>query len=162
MDEICAICQRDMSDNKYTLPECGHAFHLDCLMMWFRSPREYRQDFGSCPMCRTLPANPIGWSTLKGRCRLLKRLAQKKTAHPELKKAAKRLSETVTKKNEAVKAHAEYRRRPEVKIIRKEDKRLGNHKWRMRTLVRKREHELAAFDPIGALSEAFLWKNSVV
>ena len=80
MNDICAICQRDMSDNTYTLPECGHAFHLDCLMMWFRSPREYRQDFGSCPMCRTLPVNSIGWSTLKGRCRLLKRLAKKKNS----------------------------------------------------------------------------------
>ena len=162
MNDICAICQHDMSDNVYTLPECNHSFHLDCIIMWWRSPREYRQDFGDCPMCRSLPTNPIGWSTLKGRCRLLKRLAKKKTAHPELKKAAERLMVVVKKRNQAIKDLAEYRRRPEVKKIRNEDRKLSNYKWKMRSLVRKREHELSAFDPIGALSESFLWKNSVV
>ena len=68
----------------------------------------------------------------------------------------------VKKRNQAIKDLAEYRRRPEVKKIRNEDRKLSNYKWKMRSLVRKREHELSAFDPIGALSESFLWKNSVV
>ena len=49
-----------------------------------------------------------------------------------------------------------------VKEIKKKDRELSEYRWKKKCAVRKREYELAAFDPIGALSEAFLWKNSVV
>ena len=48
----CSICFLEMSDETtiHRLPECGHAFHINCIMQWFRS----KQD--TCPLCRTHPS----------------------------------------------------------------------------------------------------------
>tara|TARA_Y100000748_G_C15420866_1_gene459286 strand:+ start:320 stop:952 length:633 start_codon:yes stop_codon:yes gene_type:complete len=48
----CSICFLEMSDETtiHRLPECGHAFHVNCIMQWFRS----KQD--TCPLCRTHPS----------------------------------------------------------------------------------------------------------
>lgn len=46
----CAICLGALAERPvYTLDECGHTFHADCIMRWFRS----KQDM--CPLCRRLP-----------------------------------------------------------------------------------------------------------
>lgn len=41
----CAICTDTLGDSPFTL-ECGHLFHVDCIVAWFRSGKS------SCPMCR--------------------------------------------------------------------------------------------------------------
>ena len=47
----CAICLLEMDESSgYKLPECGHRFHANCIISWFRSKHE------SCPLCRTHPA----------------------------------------------------------------------------------------------------------
>ena len=49
MQDNCGICQYpvDTSDTRqiYTLKECNHAFHTDCIISWFRT-RNNR-----CPLC---------------------------------------------------------------------------------------------------------------
>lgn len=36
-------------DGMYTLPQCGHTFHTDCIMTWFRSHQT------RCPLCNHNP-----------------------------------------------------------------------------------------------------------
>jgi hypothetical protein len=42
--ELCAICWERMDDEVARL-ECGHEFHLDCLLEWWKRDE-------SCPYCR--------------------------------------------------------------------------------------------------------------
>ena len=92
----------------------------------------------------------------------MKRLAKKKTAHPELKKSYNRYAKAKKIWKDATKDLMVYRKLPEVKTILKNDRQLSNKRWAKRTKVRKTEDELASFDPIGALSESNLWENNVV
>jgi hypothetical protein len=39
----------DDGADKYTLPSCGHTFHTDCIMTWFRSHQT------RCPLCNHSP-----------------------------------------------------------------------------------------------------------
>ena len=158
MSEVCAVCLEDISENSYTIPECCHRFHLDCIILWWRSPREYHGTYGDCPICRQPANNPYRWVKAHGRVRLLKRLAKKKTVHPDLKKAAVRLKKADAEYKLAKKEHLDFRRIPHVKDIRSKDRILSNIKWSKLRKMGKRENELAAFDPIGALSESFLWE----
>ncbi len=41
----CSICLDDEGE-LYTLPDCQHKFHVDCIMTWFRSGKN------TCPLCK--------------------------------------------------------------------------------------------------------------
>lgn len=46
-EECCPICKEETTETeKYTIPECNHWFHTDCIMAW------YRHGNNKCPMCR--------------------------------------------------------------------------------------------------------------
>ena len=46
-DIMCPICHiEDMNENNsYTIKECSHKFHIDCIISWLRT------DHANCPMC---------------------------------------------------------------------------------------------------------------
>ncbi|KAI9182496.1 hypothetical protein LWI28_025923 [Acer negundo] len=48
----CAVCLSEFEENEKgrVLPKCNHAFHVDCIDMWF-------QTHSSCPLCRA-PVQP--------------------------------------------------------------------------------------------------------
>jgi hypothetical protein len=51
--EACGICLEQLHSGdavKYRL-QCGHEFHTDCIICWFR-----RRNVSSCPICRDDPA----------------------------------------------------------------------------------------------------------
>jgi predicted amidophosphoribosyltransferase len=49
-DSICPICREELkSSPTYTLPNCQHKFHTNCIITWFRSGHS------SCPNCRDSP-----------------------------------------------------------------------------------------------------------
>jgi hypothetical protein len=47
----CSICLDNMIDENfiYTIPECNHKFHTNCIIEWFRT------EHGNCPLCRGTP-----------------------------------------------------------------------------------------------------------
>ena len=42
---MCPICHENNDLPKFTLPECQHEFHCECIMHWFRAGNT------RCPMC---------------------------------------------------------------------------------------------------------------
>jgi len=51
VDNICVVCLEDLGDNYKNL-QCGHNFHYDCILEWFRKSKE-----GTCPCCLDVPEN---------------------------------------------------------------------------------------------------------
>ena len=54
-DEKCCICQDFLSiAQTYTLPECNHIFHTNCIVTWFRNRPSTQEEWlsdGNCPLC---------------------------------------------------------------------------------------------------------------
>ncbi|KAL5795640.1 hypothetical protein ACOSQ2_000460 [Xanthoceras sorbifolium] len=52
----CAVCLSEFQKNEKgrALPKCNHAFHVDCIDMWFQS-------HSNCPLCRApvQPSSPV-------------------------------------------------------------------------------------------------------
>ena len=52
--DLCAICHENIDSNNnsiYTLPECNHVYHTNCIMTWFRTGKN------SCPLCNNRGVN---------------------------------------------------------------------------------------------------------
>lgn len=48
----CIICHDTITEHSYyPLPECGHIFHTDCIVAWFRSGKH------KCPLCNDTGIN---------------------------------------------------------------------------------------------------------
>ncbi|CAH8366746.1 unnamed protein product [Eruca vesicaria subsp. sativa] len=54
----CAVCLSEFEEGESgrVLPGCKHAFHVECIDMWFHS-------HSTCPLCRTL-VEPLGGSVV--------------------------------------------------------------------------------------------------
>ena len=149
--DICAICRDDISGfPTSTLQECGHMFHSECLITWFRSPREWSFSgpacTGLCPLCRLGPLKTVGHQTLKGRVSLLRRLARKKNIHPAVKETIIRLREAENTNKQSSKAYRDFRKENE-KILSYRAI-LLRRRWRSRQKIWKIKQELSAFDPL--------------
>ena len=50
MSQVCTICQEDLGSHTTTSLECGHGFHVSCILAWARSSN---RSHGACPVCRS-------------------------------------------------------------------------------------------------------------
>ena len=87
--ELCIICYSELDCSgsvTYSLPECNHKFHQNCIMHWFR------QANSKCPLCNnTGPLSSAGegparWKYPFERFKVLRRLSRKKDAPKDLVK----------------------------------------------------------------------------
>ena len=89
MPDNCAICHEELnqSNDNYTLPECNHNFHTNCIMTWFRLKHN------NCPLCNNSGVNNNYWSKLSHMDEYIKlrRLSRKKDAPQALKKQVEKL-----------------------------------------------------------------------
>lgn len=138
--ESCPICHDVLhqegpeAKETYTLPECKHEFHVECILPWFRG------DHSACPYCRNagmfdqIYSYNRGMSFGRGRnigrhrrrynpyartqLSYLRRYARRKEAPEELKKAWRKLIEVEKEEklankqlNVAKKKYRAYRKR---------------------------------------------------
>ena len=89
---ICAICQDSISDGtNYTIPECSHSFHTNCLMTWFRKGHNF------CPLCKHPGVNGLARPPLLLRraameqYKTVRRQSRRKTCPKQIKQAVKSL-----------------------------------------------------------------------
>tara|TARA_B110000438_G_C15781154_1_gene636403 strand:+ start:486 stop:1049 length:564 start_codon:yes stop_codon:yes gene_type:complete len=106
--ETCAICRCAFNSNdSYKLSECGHTFHTECIIKWWRSPRygtdeEADHTGGTCPLCRGLPRNIFRWSETMERGLLIKKYGSKSN-NPYIRRTVLKLK----KKEKELKEHRE-------------------------------------------------------
>lgn len=90
--EECSICKENYDEStKYTIPECNHVFHTECIVSWFRGSN--RSD---CPLCRD---NGYGYQRHTSRKYILKTIktqAIQKKLQPEERKLVQRLAKHET------------------------------------------------------------------
>lgn len=109
MTDRCVICQEDLCGNIYELPECGHKYHTNCIMHWFRT------NHNSCPLCQNQGINyNTAYEQANQENYLGRRIwseyyknavahTRKKNADPEIVKRVKAVQKTINKDKQAKK-----------------------------------------------------------
>ena len=148
-EDICAICRVSMnSENSatYCIPECGHRFHSNCVIQWFRVSN------GSCPYCRAACINaPVRARRRYGTVpveltKLWKQLARRKDCPLLVKRKCQRVAKAKAAKEAASKKLTQFRRVHREKF--KKWSVLRRKKYSTITRWKKLEHELASLPPL--------------
>ena len=154
-EECCCICQHTLTSKPILTLDCSHVFHSACIISWFRSPRDYPDEAGTCPLCRSVPITVLmGWETdLRARVNVLKRLARKKNNVPvPILKAIQRLRDAEKISAEKIKELNVFLKLSEVKKWKKKYGQLRSNRWKARRKVSQRRRELVQFDPLACIN----------
>ena len=89
-NEMCAVCLSSINENTSYKLECGHIFHTDCIVKWFRNSN------GNCPCCWDNKKKPSFYGVwerpfINARCKSLEKYS-KKEENPKLKKKVEKLN----------------------------------------------------------------------
>ena len=89
-DNMCMICLEPITtEPQYSLPECKHTFHQNCIMHWFR------QGNSKCPLCNNVGVgynsssavlHGTPWMLAMARFKMVRQYSRRKSAPPRLKK----------------------------------------------------------------------------
>ena len=93
--ETCPICLEALDDNTHELESCGHKFHINCIVMWFRGGAS------NCPTCRNNPDISIHAWDIRTRSTMVIRAAKRKNASSETKRAYNHLQKLKQLKKDA-------------------------------------------------------------
>ena len=91
-DDQCIICLAKLNTKPtYSLPECKHTFHQNCIMHWFR------QGSSKCPLCnnngsiQNNSADGVCWRGAREKYAVLRRYSRRKNAPLKLKQFVAKL-----------------------------------------------------------------------
>jgi len=105
--ELCCICHEGLTENIYTLPECNHKFHINCICTWFRTGKT------ACPLCNNNGVNGPnvsgGWWSWRDKYKEMRKKSRKKDAPDILKKLVKDLKKYELELKKHSKIKKEYK-----------------------------------------------------
>jgi len=103
-DNMCGICHENLNtDQTYTLPECNHKYHSNCIITWFRN------GYHNCPHCNNTPvSNDNFYSTRRISLPILKAFAKKNNSPKILSKYIKQLDDIKKKEANLKKEKSEF------------------------------------------------------
>lgn len=141
MSEDCPICMETLDESVKEL-ECGHKFHVDCAIKWFRS----EQSHGRCPMCRNQSDNvKLNYFSAVERYKMVRRMARGKNAPKRLKNLVKKLQKKEQLAKESKKRRREFESADDIKVVKKKLRKLRSEVWRKNCAVRSVKRQIALF-----------------
>lgn len=145
-EDICAICHEDFSGDLYTLPECSHIFHTNCIMTWFR------MNHNTCPLCNNCGVNKlkdigsVDYGIRNAAFMNYKRaraFSRRKNAPESLKKQITALKKYEDKRKQFMKEFREFKKSipndMTVQNIITKNSKLRRKKWRLARGIRRRK-----------------------
>lgn len=145
LEEIptCSICLEQIEQNfLYSLNECKHEFHINCLMNWFRNGKK------TCPNCRDVGTNNnniVLFSDIKDNSLFklkIKYGTTNKNAPKEFKQLIKKYL-TLKEKIKVLKKKCNEMRKEHEKIFKEQQKKLTyNEYFKMRNEKHKKRKRL--------------------
>jgi hypothetical protein len=131
--DMCSICHIDIEDELYTMPGCGHKFHNNCIISWFRTGN------GSCPYCRNMAPNENDWfnhwGDRRSNYRFKRQYAKREDAPKELKKLIIRLKKAEKKQMDESKIHSLWKKSDEGKEFSRLLKIRGKYRIKRQSLM---------------------------
>lgn len=144
----CIICLNDINDcNKHKL-DCGHLFHTECIVNWFRT----NNSNGRCPLCNDNThsnVNFLPWYTreyVHERCKVLRNYNRRKIAPTNLNKMFDKLKILEEKQKVMDIEFKEFRK--ENKDIYKKTIYLRNKCWKNTQLIRSQKCKIVSEFPM--------------
>lgn len=141
----CVICLETLgSKPTYSLPECNHTFHQNCIMHWFR------QGNFKCPLCNekgalyTQQDAGMAWYRDRDKYKVLRRFARKKNAPAPLKKyIAKLRGQEKQFRVLGTQLQALKVRQGQFNLLLKEYQKLQRKRWELKNKIRHMKNLLA-------------------
>lgn len=151
-DNYCQICLEENNEPFYTLPECGHSFHTNCIVHWFRS------GYNNCPYCnnkgigyKELEDNKHYWYYVNPqKLKLLYNFSRRKDSPPELKKLFEKKQTINTKIKDIKQEQKIFRNEPHNDMnfieLKKKDRNIASNIRSLEMRKRKIEKTIVNFN----------------
>ena len=146
--DICCICHENLESETYTLPECNHTFHTNCIMTWFRAPTGNNK----CPLCNNSGINKLKdldnlhWSEKQIALNNYKKVrasSRRKDCPKHLKKMIEKLKNLEKKQKDRIAEFKEFKisKQPELTVseINKKFCKFRQDKWRLYRRIRRQK-----------------------
>lgn len=139
-ENLCSICLENINNEQcYTLPECNHCFHTNCIIHWFRMGNT------NCPYCNN---SGINVSSFKGRYskeryKLLRQASRKKNAPQQLKNIVDNLRKLEKQYSENKKSIKEIlEKEGQFKILKREINKLESKNKQINIKIRQHKRKI--------------------
>lgn len=137
-DDICSICYDSLEDNNTTEIECGHKYHINCIIKWFRTGNQ------KCPLCNdnTIDTSNINYYTKLTTIKEIKKFGRKKNCPKNLKILLDKIKKKEEEKKDNSKQRKEFnlKYKEELKVYKK----IRNNSWKINKKIRELEYKLLA------------------
>jgi len=146
--DICCICHENLESETYTLPECNHTFHTNCIMTWFRAP----SGSNKCPLCNNSGINKLKdldnlhWSERQRAEENYKKVrasSRRKDCPKHLKKMIEKLKDLEKKQKDRIAEFKEFKisKQPDLTVseINKKFCKFRQDKWRLYRRIRRQK-----------------------
>ena len=122
------ICLEPLNDTGHVLSGCSHAFHVGCIVEWFR------QGHSNCPLCRTDPE----FCSPYERARAVRAFARRRSAPADLVRQVKRIRTAEERSRDASRSLRAHLRdhRDAIQTYRKLLRSERSWRWKARVLLR--------------------------